>query len=105
MRTSAFNISRQGRLFFALDDDGDGSVPEADVRRALEGAGPGPKDDRLANLYTNLEANAGKPLGCDSFVKILGTSGLLVERALQGGLAIPDFADCAARVDRMFEAA
>jgi glutaminase len=78
-------------------------VPEADIRKALENVGLGPDDDRLVNLYTNLEANGGKPLDLRAFINIVGTAGLLVERALQGGLAIPDFTDFAARVDKTFE--
>ncbi len=40
--TTEYFMSREERLFFALDDDGDGSVPEADIRKALESAGLGP---------------------------------------------------------------
>lgn len=98
-----FTKSREERLFFALDNDGDGIVPEADIRGALKNVGLGPDDDRLVNLYTNLEANGGKPLDLRAFINIVGTAGLLVERALQGGLAIPDFTDFTARVDKIFE--
>ena len=100
---SDYSSRREERLFFALDDDADGSVPEADVRRALAAAGLVAEDDRLARLYAALSANAGSPLQLDTFVRIVGTSGLLVERALQGGLAIPDFEDFAARVDEIFQ--
>ena len=62
-----------------------------------------PSDDRLLNLYSSLAANRGKPLDFRAFINIVGTAGLLVERALQGGLAIPDFTDFAARVDKIFE--
>jgi glutaminase len=100
---TAFTKTREERLFFALDNDGDGVVPEADIRDALENAGLGPDDDRLVNLYRNLEANKGRPLDLGAFINTVGTAGLLVERALQGGLAIPDFTDFAARVDKIFE--
>ena len=69
----------------------------------MEDAGLGPSDDRLLNLYSSLAANRGKPLDFRAFINIVGTAGLLVERALQGGLAIPDFTDFAARVDKIFE--
>ena len=98
-----FTKSREERLFFALDNDGDGIVLEADIREALKNVGLGPDDDRLVNLYTNLAANGGTPLDLRAFINTVGTAGLLVERALQGGLAIPDFTDFAARVDKIFE--
>ena len=98
-----FTKFREERLFFALDNDGDGIVPEADIREALKNVGLGPDDDRLVNLYTNLAANGGTPLDLRAFINTVGTAGLLVERALQGGLAIPDFTDFAARVDKIFE--
>ena len=102
-RATRFTKSREERLFFALDNDGDGRIPEADIREALESAGLGAEDDRLANLYSKLGAYEGKLLDFRSFDDILGAAGLLVERALKGGLAIPDFADFAARVDKIFE--
>ena len=103
-QVTRFNKSREERLFFALDNDGDGSVPEVHIREALEHAGLGPEDGRLANLYANLDANSGKPLDFHVFLNIVGSAGLLVERALQGGLAIPDHADFARRVDKIFKA-
>jgi glutaminase len=94
---------RESRLFFALDVDGDGTVPESDIRDALKDSGLGEQDDRLAALYGNLNANAGRPLRLNAFSRIVGNAGLLVERALQGGLAIPDFADFKKRVGELFD--
>lgn len=101
--TTEYFMSREERLFFALDNDGDGSVPESDIREALKSAGLGPEDKRLESLYEGLKINQGEPLTLRSFSEIIGTSGLLVERALQGGLAIPDFEDFCKRVDEIFE--
>jgi glutaminase len=101
--TTEYFMSREERLFFALDDDGDGSVPESDIREALKRAGLGPEDNRLEDLYKGLMINQGEPLNLRSFSQIIGTSGLLVERALQGGLAIPDFQDFSKRVDEIYE--
>lgn len=97
-----FTKSREERLFFALDIDGDGIVPEVDIRQALNDVGLGSDDERLVNLFESLDANAGNPLDLASFVDIVGTAGLLVERALQGALAVPDFMDFSSRVDRIF---
>ncbi len=99
---TGFTHSREERLFFALDDDGDGCIPESCVREALEGAGLHSIDDRLKGVYRSLDANNGKTLTFDSFQEILGTAGLLVERALQSDLAIPDFSDFRERVETLF---
>lgn len=101
--TTDYFMSREERLFFALDDDGDGIVPESDIREALNAAGLGPEDKRLEDLYEGLKINQGEPLTLRSFGQMIGTSGLLVERALQGGLAIPDFQDFSARIDEIFQ--
>lgn len=93
---------REGRLFFALDDDGDGSVPKADIVRALSSAGLGRADARLTELFADLDAHDGDTLDFAAFLEIIGPAGLLVERALQGGLSVPDFADFANRVEGMF---
>ena len=47
--------------------------------------------------------NGGEPLELNSFIQIIGSAGLLVERALQGGLAIPDFQNFSNRMDEMFK--
>lgn len=99
---SSFKSDRDERLFFALDVDGDGLVPEEDIRQALADVGLGPEDHRLAKLYQHLEAYTGKMLKSQDFSLILGSAGLLVERALTGRLAIPDFMDFADRVNSIF---
>jgi glutaminase len=101
--TTRYTVTREERLFSALDDDADGILPEDDIRRALSAAGLGSNDSRLAELYRNLEANNGDPLYLDAFSQVLGSSGPLVERALRGNLAVPDFDDFAATLDEIFE--
>ena len=99
---TSFTHSREKRLFFALDTDGDGYIPESCVREALKDAGLYSNDDRLKGVYKSLDANTGTPLPFHSFQEILGTAGLLVERALQNDLAIPDFSDFRKRVETIF---
>lgn len=96
------DMSREQRMFFALDDDGDGRVPEQDVRDALEAAGLQPGDPRLSKVYTHLDANGGKDLDSAAFVDMIGTAGLLVDRALRGELAVPDFANFRGQMEGMF---
>ena len=101
--TSQFTWDREARLFFALDDDNDGHVPEADLRKSLADAGLGPWDERLSPLYERLSENSGRPLGLAEFSSVFGAAGLLVERALQGNLAIPDFLEFSRRADEIFD--
>ena len=92
-------MSREQRIFFALDDDGDGRVPEQHVRDALEAAGLGAGDERLSKVYAHLDANGGADLDSEAFVEMIGSAGLLVDRALRGALAVPDFADFRGRLN------
>lgn len=99
-----FTTDREMRLFFALDEDNDGKVPESDLRKALTDAGLGPWDERLSLLYDTLSEKAGQSLSFGEFSAVFGSAGLLVERALQGNLAIPDFLDFSQRADEIFDA-
>ncbi len=101
--TTFYTMSREERLFFALDDDADDSIPASSLSKALSSSGLITNDDRLFELFRQLEANPSAYLEPKRFSQIVGTSGLLVERALQGGLAIPDFVDFSKNVDRIFE--
>jgi len=100
--TKRFATDREMRLFFALDEDNDGKISESDLRQALADTGLGPGDKRLAQLYERLDQNNDQPLDFGDFSAIFGSAGLLVERALQGNLAIPDFRDFAERADEIF---
>jgi len=101
--TTQYSMSREERLFFALDDDADGSLPEGDLIQALSSVGLGPGDKRLAELYERLDINQGLPLNQRSFSQIVGSAGLLVERAFQGTLVIPDFEDFSRKTTRIFD--
>lgn len=102
--TNRFTTDREEKLFFALDDDNDGEVSAADFRQALSATGLGPWDERLASLYEKLAEIDDQPLKFSDFSEIFGSAGLLVERALQGSLAIPDFHDFSERIDQIFNA-
>ncbi|MCA9540149.1 MAG: glutaminase, partial [Myxococcales bacterium] len=94
-------MSRAQRIFFALDDDGDGRVPRSALRDALINSGLEPTDERVAALFDELSSD--DELHADAFEGMLGSAGILVERALQGGLAVPDFADLSRHLDEMFD--
>lgn len=97
--TTQYTMGREERLFFSLDDDADGTILAEDLKGALHSAGLLPDDDRLSEVYQQLDAVGDCPINLDRFSQIIGTSGLLVENALQGGLSIPDFEDFSRRLD------
>jgi len=84
-------MQRESRLFFALDDDGDGLVHPRDLQRELQSAGLHLSDSRLGSVFAAIEACGDAPVDLAGFTRIISSASLLVERALQGSLAIADF--------------
>jgi len=82
---------REWRLFFSLDDDGDGFVTRVDLRAALDASGLSRSDLRLGELHAALDELEREDLDLETFLSVIGPAGIVVERALQGALAIPDF--------------
>ena len=64
-------------------------------------AGLKKNDNRLYSLFQMLDT-FGKEIYYDDFIKIISSAGLLVEKALRGELALPDFNDFSKNVDEMF---
>lgn len=93
---------REWLIFCSLDDDGDGIIQPEDVRAALEKSGLSKTDQRLTGLFADLDILKQSKIDFPAFLKIIGPTRLIVERALQGGLVIPDFADFSQRIERMF---
>ena len=93
---------REWLIFFSLDESGDGVIRAEDVLTALEKCGLSKTDQRLTGLFADLDKLKDTKLDFPGFLKIIGPTRLIVERALQGGLVIPDFADFSSRIERMF---
>ena len=93
---------REGSLFFSLCENGNRHVEKEDLKAALAKAGLQPNDSRLTSLFYELEHH-DDVLQFDDFVSIIRTSGLLVEKALRGELALPDFTDLSKNIDTIFE--
>lgn len=102
--TDRFAVEREQQIFFALDDDNDGKVPVEDLRQTLLDAGLDSADERLANIYKRLDSLGDISITFPEFRELFGSAGLLIERALQGELVVPDFRDFKERVDELFEA-
>ena len=59
-------------------------------------------DDRLYSLFQMLDT-CGNEINYNDFIKIISSAGLLVEKALRGELALPDFSDFSKNIDEMFK--
>ncbi|MCG8354772.1 MAG: glutaminase A [Kiloniellales bacterium] len=105
---------REERLFRSLDIDNNEKVRRSDLERMLANAGLRPDDIRLRESMTALEgflraaedpaeAVPEKEIPKDSFCKAIRNNILLIERALQGNMMIPDFADFCRDIDQIYE--
>ena len=106
---------RELQLFRSLDLDNDQHVSYSDLLKALEDVGLRDDDVRLTE---SLEALGASPeerafqealhpeveLPPDRFCQAIRQNILLIERALQGNMIIPDFADFCAEIRQIFEA-
>ncbi len=106
---------REARLFKSLDADNDQQVKRSDLERMLAQAGLRSDDHRLRDSMQALDiyeqqAEAAspkepeRPIPRDSFCTAIRHNILLIERALQGNMVIPDFTEFCAEIERIFEA-
>ncbi len=93
---------READLFFSLCENGQNFVESKKLKDALDHSGLKPNDNRLQSLFKRLEAHGDK-IVFEDFISIIRTSGLLVEKALRGQLALPDFIDFSKNIDKIFD--
>ena len=93
---------READLFFSLCENGQNFVQSKKLKEALDHSGLKPNDNRLQSLFKRLEAHGDK-IVFEDFISIIRTSGLLVEKALRGQLALPDFIDFSKNLDKIFD--
>ena len=103
---------REERLFRSLDIDNDRQVLRRDLEARLAQAGLRTNDVRLHDSMTALYAlsreeeaaireRLERPIPRDGFCQAIRHNILLIERALQGNLIIPDFASFCEEFDRI----
>lgn len=105
---------REERLFRALDLDNDRQILRTDFYRLLEEVGLRRDDHRLRESLASIEAylksaaadreeepEPGIPQ--ERFGKAIRQNILLIERALQGNMVIPDFADFCLDINELFD--
>jgi glutaminase len=107
--------ARERRLFRSLDTDNDRRVRRSELTRMLAEAGLSASDARLRESMTALDAYVRaieedrEPLPEpeipeDGFCRAIRSNILLIERALQGSMVIPDFASFCREIDRLYAA-
>ncbi|MEM7449514.1 MAG: glutaminase A [Myxococcota bacterium] len=103
---------REKRLFRALDVSSDGTIYRRDLEAALEEAGIRMDDPRVSLTMDSLRryereqaAQGSRRLGGvpgDVFAEAVRHNILLIERALQGNLMIPDFRQFCAEIEALY---
>lgn len=106
---------REDRLFRALDDDNDEVLLPRDFQRVLTDIGLGQDDQRLQESMKALEVcveqsrppeeeEAWRKISRDAFCQAIRHNILLIERALQGRMVIPDFQGFCRDISEIYEA-
>ena len=106
---------REERLFRALDDDNDDVLLPRDFERVLADVGLGTDDERLNESMAAIKAcieqrrpaesdDAWQRLSRDDFCHAIRHNILLIERALQGRMVIPDFRGFCREIEAIYEA-
>jgi glutaminase len=102
MTTTDQVVTRERALFKAVDLDGDGRVAPAELLAAFTRAGLTAGDPRLSECTRALDSLAPQSLDFDAFSAAVRPNILLVEKALQGMLVIPDFPAFADDLEAIF---
>ena len=98
--------AREYRLFQSLDCDGDGVIAVDAVWEALRAAGLDKTDVRLADARERLSAYAATDvISFAEFTEAIRPNILLIEQALQGNLAVPDFGRFRAKIEHIYHEA
>nr|WP_223006780.1 glutaminase A [Streptomyces roseirectus] len=87
-------------LFDAFDDDRSQTLSRAELVRHLGTAGIKEDDPRVRTI---LDAAGEAEMDFAAFVALIQQHSGLIQRAIQGTLAVPDFPGLAAEVDRMYQ--
>lgn len=89
-------------LFKIIDIDNDGVLTQKDLLAFFNEVGFSKDDPRLKNVYEELGTYGGKQILPYDFSKIISSASLLIERAIKGELAIPDFENFTKKIDEIY---
>ena len=93
---------REANIFFSLCEDDNEVIKTKKFKDVLLNSGLKANDKRIFTLFRNLDAHGDK-IVLEDFIEIIRSSELIVEKALRGELAIPDFGYFAKNLDKMFD--
>ena len=99
---SKHSSKREKDLFYSLCDKNHDVIKTENFKNTLLKSGLKKNDNRLYSLFQMLDT-CGNEIYYDDFIKIISSAGLLVEKALRGELALPDFSDFSKNIDEMFK--
>ena len=96
--------AREYRLFRSLDVQNIGEVLVGDLLEALAAVGLSSDDTRLHEMIAELNRRAlRETLDYDQFCDLIRPNILLVEKALQGNMVVPDFALFCQEIERIYQ--
>jgi glutaminase len=98
-------VTRERAVFDSLEPDAHDEVRAPSMLGRLREAGLRDDDPRLQEVLASLEAADEQGIDFDAFSTVIGPCRVLVERALAGRLAIPDFPSFKAEIQALYEAA
>ncbi len=92
-------------LFDSFNPDKDGRISPLEVLSGLERSGLQPDDPRIAEALTGLAgADSGsRQVSFTQFKTLAQHNSSLIRRAVEGNLAVPDFAALTADITRMYD--
>jgi glutaminase len=91
-------------LFDSFNPDSNGRVSPLEVLSRLERAGLGTDDPRIAEALAGLTgADGSRQLSFSRFKALAQHNSSLIRRAVEGNLAVPDFAALSADIARMYD--
>jgi glutaminase len=92
-------------LFDSFSPDKDGRISPLEVLSRLERSGLQPGDQRIAEALTGLTGSDGgsRQISFTQFKALAQHNSSLIRRAVEGNLAVPDFAALAADITRMHD--
>jgi len=91
-------------LFNSFNPDRDGRISPLEVLSRLERSGLRPGDPRIAEALTGLTtADGSRQISFPQFKALAQHNSSLIRRAVEGNLAVPDFAALTADITRMYD--
>src|SRR6516165_8947593 len=93
------------KLFDSFNPGQDGRISHWEVLTRLQRSGLQPDDPRIAEALAGLKAadGASRQIGFQQFKALAKHNSSLIRRAVEGNLAVPDFAALAAGITRMYD--